>query len=367
MDHAGMGAVFVYRGIGSMTGGFIIGFVLDAVSNPHSILVVLLVVKGAVEFSMPFSSSIVILSLQFAAVAFCGNAITTVASTSISWTYGKLIGVQMNVLNGCFGIGASLAPGLAALARKSVSRGVLSYWAICSVDVFLIVAAIAIPAAKNPRFVAKLNAMTHDQGDACEERDSKQYVNLDEDSLAVDWLTVGLCGGSILFAGACEGAISFWLFTYATHQLGLSDDAAGTVNSFFFVIFTATRFLCCWLVTLVEAASILKGFLVLAVVASFGIVYPQDGAVLPCIGMIGVGIGVAPVAGNAVTALRQKTYISGRAQGSMRIMAACGSMIGGSGTGFLQKTPLGGDGALPTIVFLGLVAEVIVTLAMLRR
>lgn len=84
--------------------------------------------------------------------------------------------------------------------------------------------------------------------------------------------------------------------------------------------------------------------------------------------MIGVGIGVAPFAANSIAVLGQKSFISGSAQGMTRVLAALGAMIGASGVGFLQKSPLiGASRAMPAVVMAGLILEVLVTSALLSR
>eukprot|EP00928_Gymnodinium_smaydae_P039319 TRINITY_DN26881_c0_g1_i1.p1 TRINITY_DN26881_c0_g1~~TRINITY_DN26881_c0_g1_i1.p1 ORF type:complete len:408 (-),score=50.02 TRINITY_DN26881_c0_g1_i1:218-1411(-) len=356
VDSVGIGAIFVYRGVGSMLGGFAIGFVLDAVRNPHSVLIALLSIKALMELTLPYGSSVVMLGTQFAVMAFCGNAIATVCTTSVSWTYGKLLGVQMNVMNAVFGLGASFAPMLTAIVRDVDSHAVHAYWIIAACDFMLIAAAASITAAENPSLTSKGTSIHASGG----------YVELHERN-EVDRLAVALCGAAVLFAGVCEATVVFWLFSYSTQQLHLSVHAAEAVNTCFFVTFTATRFLCGWLVTKIGAASILRWSLAIAFLASLGIIYPHAGAVLACVGMIGVGVGVAPFAANAVTVLGQTSFISGRASGVMRVMAAFGAMIGSSGTGFLQKWPLVADRAMPTMVFSGLICLAFVTAALLRR
>ena len=44
---------------------------------------------------MPFGDSLPLLGAQFSVMAFCGNAIATVTSTSVGWTYGKLMGPNL--------------------------------------------------------------------------------------------------------------------------------------------------------------------------------------------------------------------------------------------------------------------------------
>lgn len=350
-----------------MMGGCVVGFVLDSVSDPHCVLLVLLGVKATAEITMPFGYSLTVLSSQLGVIAFCTNAIFTVCMTSISWRYGKSMGSQMNVVNAVFGVGASVAPALTAAFRYLDLRAIFSYWAIAVMDVLLIVAAVAIPATKNPRLGTTDDAGTEAMSLPSSGADGGEYVELREGRQEVDWAAVLLCGASMLFVGVCEAAVGFWLFAYSTEVLRLSADATDAVNTLLFLGITATRLLCGWLVALFGAACILKASLAVALLASLVLASPQPGAALPCLGMLGVGIGVAPFPANSVVVLGQRSFISGRAQGLIRIMGALGAMLGASGPGLLQSWALVGRAAMPAVVLTSLIAEAAVTAAMLLR
>ena len=57
--------------------------------------------------------------LDMMASGFTGNAIYVCGSTSISWTYGKLMGPRVSLMDSSFGVGGSLAPLLAGLLAES--------------------------------------------------------------------------------------------------------------------------------------------------------------------------------------------------------------------------------------------------------
>jgi len=359
-DSAGMGAVFACRGAGSMLGGIVAGLALDSVRDPHRLLVVLLACKLSVELTIPFGSSPAVLGCQFCVMAASANAISTVATTAVAWTYGKLMGPQMNVMNAFFGVGAALAQIVAEASYRFVGRAVFAYWAIAAMDMLLIVAAMIVPATPNPRLSAA-------SGKGDPQKAGNDYVALDEPIRTVDWWVVSLSGASVLLAGVCESAISFWLFHYLTNHLQLSRAVGAAVNTAFHVAFTATRFVCAWLAAYLSAAEILTCSLAFAFLSFLAILLPSWAAWLACAGIIGVGIGVAPFAANIITVLGQKSFVSGTALGTTRIMAACGAMIGSSGTGFLQKAPFISYEALPLVVCSGLLLEAVVTLQLLRR
>mmetsp|Transcript_5294 Transcript_5294/g.7705 ORF Transcript_5294/g.7705 Transcript_5294/m.7705 type:complete len:407 (-) Transcript_5294:63-1283(-) len=353
-DSAGIGAMFVYRGIGSMIGGFTCGFILDAVRNPHHVLVVLLLVKACVEFAIPCSYSLTLLALDFGILQFCANSITTVSGTCVSWTYGKLIGLQMNIMNGMFGVGTALAPLLASALRFAGLHAVYGYWVILALDLTIAAAAVAIPAAVNPRFAAKSNSLLN----AAE-------VETPKEAPKVLWLEVIQCCLSLVCAGTGEGALQVWLHRYATKQLGLSDGVTAIVNTSFFIAFTCTRFLCGLLVGSVGPAAILVASTALGLVAPLAMMLPGVGTVIPCVAMVAIGIGVAGLYPNSVAKLGQRTFISGRAQGFMRVSAALGTMLGSSGPGFLW--PLIGSFSVPAIALGAMVAEVLLLLSWLPK
>jgi len=168
-------------------------------------------VKACVEFAIPCSYSLTLLALDFGILQFCANSITTVSGTCVSWTYGKLIGLQMNIMNGMFGVGTALAPLLASALRFAGLHAVYGYWVILALDLTIAAAAVAIPAAVNPRFAAKSNSLLN----AAE-------VETPKEAPKVFWLEVIQCCLSLVCAGTGEGALQVWLHRYATKQLGLS-------------------------------------------------------------------------------------------------------------------------------------------------
>ena len=58
VDPAGLGIIFVLRGIGSMAGALVVGLVLDALHNPHIALVVLLAARAFLRLSRVLSTCV---------------------------------------------------------------------------------------------------------------------------------------------------------------------------------------------------------------------------------------------------------------------------------------------------------------------
>lgn len=370
MDTGGIGAMFVERQVGSMLCGFICGFVLEVVWNPHNFLVCILLLKACIEFIVPLSYTQWLLGLDMFILQGCSNAMLTLANASISWTYGKLMGMQMNVMNGIFGVGAALAPLAAGALRASGVHAAYGYWMVLVLDLMCVVAAFMIPATPSPKL------RIEDQLDNKEALFDRQASDSEEELPAparceqveeVRLQEVILGCTSMVFAGAAEAAMTFWLYRYATVQLHVSEGLAGTLNTLFFIAFTAQRFLCGALVTLVGPEAILMGSAAVSVLAGISMVLPGGGTIVPSIATVFVSLGIAGLYPNSIALLGKRSFISGRAQGLMRVASAAGAMLGSSGPGFLQKAGMPGLYAVPTMVIAPMVAEILLLAIWLRE
>mmetsp|Transcript_13892 Transcript_13892/g.24250 ORF Transcript_13892/g.24250 Transcript_13892/m.24250 type:complete len:422 (+) Transcript_13892:62-1327(+) len=370
MDTGGIGTMFVERQVGSMLCGFMCGFVLEVVWNPHHFLVCVLLLKACVEFIVPFSNSQWLLGLDMFILQGCANAMLTLANASISWTYGKLMGMQMNVMNGVFGVGAALAPLLAGAFRVSGLHAAYGYWVVLVLDLMCIVAALMIPATPNPKLRCQAQAekkealLLRQSSDDSEESEAPAAV---EEVQEIHLRDVILGCTSMVFAGTAEAAMTFWLYRYATLQLHLSGGLAGALNMMFFVAFTCTRFLCGALVMRTGPEVILVGSSAVALLASVSMVLPGGGTAMPCLGLVFTAVGIAGLYPNSITLLGKRSFISGRSQGIMRVAAAAGALLGSSGPGYLQKAGLFGDAAVPTMVIAPMVAEMLLLAVWLRE
>lgn len=353
-DSTGIGAMFVYRGIGSMIGGLTCGFILDAVRNPHHVLMTFILMKACIEFAIPCSYSLTFLALDFGILQFCANSITTVSGTCVSWTYGKLMGLQMNIMNAMFGVGTALAPLLASTLQLGGLRAIYGYWVLLAVDLILALTAFVVPATLNPRFAAQSASLLK----ATEGETQGQAPK-------VSWPEVFQCCLSIVFAGCGEGAMQVWLHKYATSQLELSDGVAAVVNTSYFIAFTCTRFFCGFVVGRVGPATILVVSTAVALAAPFVMILPGAGTLIPCVAMVAIGIGVAGLYANSLAKLAERTFISGRAQGFTRVAAATGTMLGSSSPGFLW--PLFGTLSVPAVVIGAMTAEILLLLSWLPK
>lgn len=239
VDAAGAGQIFLWRGVGSIAGAFVSGFAVDKVRNPHFIMAFFFAVRACAEVAMPYGWDLQLVALDLSVVAFCGNAIATCANTSMTWTYGKLMGSRMNFLDSAFGIGGTLAPFIASVLAAAGSPIVSGFWIFAFMDVCLLVASAVIPARPNPQFAvsksggAKVALLTEEGG-----RESAEHRT---DSTRVIWSSVLLCASLVLFAGVCEGSLAFWCYTYAVQQLSLSPNNARTLNTAYWSGYTATR------------------------------------------------------------------------------------------------------------------------------
>lgn len=366
VDASGAGEIFLWRGIGSIGGALVSGFAVDTVRNPHLIMAFFFVVRACALVAMPYGWNRQLVALDLSIVAFCGNAIATCAATSITWTYGRLMGSRMNFMDSAFGIGGTLAPPLASFLAAVGSPIIHGFWTFACVDVCLLVASTLITARPNPQLaVSKVSAAK----DAllAEEGERNSSEQLDE-TTRVRWSAVLLCAALVLFAGVCEGSLAFWCYTYGWQKLSLSPNNARTLNTVYWSGYTGTRLFLTWLARRTKPADILQGSVALALVAAVGMAMPSaEGSVFPCLALVGVGCGIAGLHANAIAMLRELSFISGRAQGCIRIGSSIGNMLGASSVGFLQHWPLIGRSALPVVINAGITMQIVILALLLYR
>eukprot|EP00929_Paragymnodinium_shiwhaense_P078821 TRINITY_DN40892_c0_g2_i1.p1 TRINITY_DN40892_c0_g2~~TRINITY_DN40892_c0_g2_i1.p1 ORF type:complete len:426 (-),score=68.21 TRINITY_DN40892_c0_g2_i1:85-1362(-) len=375
-----MGCLFMYRGLGSMAGGLLVGFILDQLRDPHRVLVALLVLKVVVEASMPYGFCLHVVGCQLFVVAMCANAISTVGSTCVAWTYGKLMGPKVNLMNALFGIGACLAPPIATTLEGMHWRAVHGYWVIALVDVCFIATALIVKGAPNPKLAPAIEDGPSNRIAAVEAGNSSPNVSDpkavkegytkmadEDDDDIVRTYPVVLCCLSVMLAGVVEASVAFWLYAFSTTHLQLPASAASTLNTIFWAAFTGTRLTLGCVVSKVGSEVVLKSSLIVAILFAQGMIWAGSSMLLPCIGMVGVGVGVAGLYANSLSVLRLKSFIGGREQGFIRLFAAMGAMAGSSSVGMLMKVASIGDNALPSVVAVGLAGEAVVLALMFRQ
>eukprot|EP00933_Yihiella_yeosuensis_P072508 TRINITY_DN80914_c0_g1_i1.p1 TRINITY_DN80914_c0_g1~~TRINITY_DN80914_c0_g1_i1.p1 ORF type:complete len:422 (-),score=44.06 TRINITY_DN80914_c0_g1_i1:115-1347(-) len=352
----GLGSLFIPRGIGSIIGAFVIGTVLDAVRDPHKVLAAVLLFRASMELLMPVGWTLELVGLNLACVAFCGNAIYVCGATCISWTYGKLMGPKVSLMDSAFGCGGTFAPALAGALANYGYSAVEGYRVIAVADITLAASTFLIKAKPNPK-LAKVE--TNSEATAASGSGYKPLADGSETvEEHVSWTAVFMCCTIVLFSDVCTSANLFWFYSYATEHLELEHKAARLLNTAFWIGFTSMQFIYAWLQRSHDAATILKCMLPVMLVMALILAVPPTfvGPWVPAIGMVGLSMG-GGVNALSTTLLRQTSFISGKALGVIRIASASGNMLGGASVGWVQ--PWLGRLALPCVATVSMVVNLI--------
>jgi len=154
----------------------------------------------------------------------------------------------------------------------------------------------------------------------------------------------------IFCTDVCFSSAFFWCFTYGTKALQLAPTVASYLNSALWVIFTVVQFAWAYLQKRYpeqcSPRNILRVIMPLTLLMALGMGFDRLAVIPPvCLVLLGLGGGM-----NALftAILRQRSSISGKAFGVIRISSACGNMFGGTLVGWTDDW-LGLSEALPSV------------------
>ena len=369
LSSAGQGSLFIWRGVASMTGAFTMGRVVDACRDPHKVLATLLAMRIVAHVCMPAGWNLLLVSLDIMVSGFAGNSLYLVGTVCISWTYGKLLGARVSLMDAGFGIGGSLSPMLASVVVQLGYAAVNVYRALALVDVVLLLMAFLVRAEPNPRFAVGPDEPAEEstQEASAQPQRSDGYKELrEEEPKEVNCAALAVCCGLVFCSDVCVSSPIWWFYTHATQNLGLDPVLARAMNSALWVIFTALQIVWAALQNRgVKAVTILQCQMPLVLLSAAGMATPASlaGPWLPTLCMVCVDFGGGLNALITAT-LRQITFLDGTAFGYFRIASACGNMVGGAGVGFLA--PVLGSLALPVVSASGMLLNIVLLNVLIR-
>merc|ERR1712176_654600 len=131
------------------------------------------------------------------------------------------MGPKANINEAMFGIGAAVAPQVAAVMAACGSSSVSGYWLVAALDMLFVPICLVMPLV-NPKFV-----QLPDDKSMFLLADGK-VSNVSKDEHPASWYCVLLCACSIFLVNAAENTISFWLYSYCLN-LGLSENTSWTI------------------------------------------------------------------------------------------------------------------------------------------
>lgn len=229
--------LFTSRALGYLLGSLRGGRAYDRLPG-HSLIGILLLAMGALIALVPLSALLWLVTLLLFAVGLAEGAIDVGGNTLLVWVHQKKVGPFMNALHFFFGIGALIAPIIAAQALLRSNDINWVYWLLALYLLPIALLTFRLPSPKAPPAVQS-NPNTIPQPGL-----------------------VGLMVLFFIFYVGAETSFGGWVFTYATVK-GLADPAgAAYLTSLYWGVFTIGRLVSIGLASRLKPQTMLAGDLV---------------------------------------------------------------------------------------------------------
>jgi FHS family Na+ dependent glucose MFS transporter 1 len=293
--------LFIARSMGTISGALVLGKLYDRYAG-HPLLGGALVGAAGVFALIAGAQWLGTVAVLFVIVGWALALINVGGNTLIVLVHGARVGPFLSLIHFAYGLGGLLAPLVARpfAARAEAVR--LTYLALAAL---IVPAGLILFGAASPALHA------HGQTQAAPAKLTRPILLL----LLFFFFEVG-----------AEGAVSGWLFTYASARLG-NEAPAFYINSAFWAAFTLGRLLSIPLALRFSERRLvtahLLGWLTLSVLAPL---LPNVTASLWVLA-IGSGLGMAPIFPLALAWTQRTLHLSGQISGWILVAAALGAMI----------------------------------------
>jgi MFS transporter, FHS family, Na+ dependent glucose transporter 1 len=339
-----MGWLFLAGAIGYTIGTTLGGRVFDRVRG-HPVLGMAQLATAALLVLVPLSPWFWLLLGVLACKGFADGLVNTGANTLLVWTHGEKVSPYMNGLHFCFGVGAFLAPMLAA----QVIGGTGGYrWAYWSLAVFATLVSLRLlTLAGHPR-----PAHHYDTG-------TRALVGA-----RISYPLVISAALFLFFYVGAEVAFGGWVYTYAVTLKLASTVGAAYLTSGFWLSFTLGRLLSIPLATRFTPPQIVLTALCTCLSILAMVIIIPDSSVVLWMAALGLGFGMAPLWPTGFTLAGQSLTLTASVSG----MILLGDSFGGVVLPWLvgQVMAVTGPRALVYLVFGSLVGNGLAFVAMLR-
>ena len=339
-----MGSLFFAGSIGYVSGTLLGGRLFDRVRG-HPVLGAAQLSFAALLLLVPLIPSLPILFVIMALKGVAGGVINTGANTLLVWTHREKVGPYMNGLHFFFGLGAFLAPLIAAQFLAVPGAYARIFWILGGVAIVAGLAMIFLPGSPEPGHP--------------EAKESTPAI--------IAPLPVAIILTAAIFLFFYVGAeISFggWIYTYAT-ELGIASiTTAAYLTSLFWLAFTVGRLLSVFLALRLQPERILTIALAgsLAVLALLALL--QGSAPVLWIATAGLGFFFAPIWPTGFTLAGQSMRLTARASSFVLLGDSFGGMVLPFLVGFVIAAA--GPRAMIPLVLASLIANGLAFLVLLR-
>ncbi len=294
--------VFTARSLGYMIGSSQGGRLYDRMAA-HPLMAAALMMMAALMILTPLVPLLWLLAVVLTLLGIAEGTLDVGGNTLLVWVHDDKVGPFMNGLHLFFGVGAFLSPLIVAWMVKWSGDIVWAYWML---------ALLAVPVAV---WLTRLRSPAIRVSSARSSDGRTSYV-----LVILIALFFFLCVGAEISMGG-------WIFTYAV-RTGLGNETtAAYLNSAFWGAFTLGRLLAIPVAVRVRPATMLLSNL-LGCLVGVGVIWGWSQSVWALwLGVIVVGLFVAPLFATLMSFAGQIVPLTGRVAGLLFIGISAGGMV----------------------------------------
>jgi len=326
--------VFTARSFGYMIGSIIGGRLYDRMRG-HPVIALGYGAMAVLLVLTPLMTQLPLLVLVLVLLAFFDGIVDVGCNTLLVWAHSGNVGAVMNALHFFFGVGALIAPVLAAQVILSTHDVHWVYWAIALLAIIPAIVHLRTPSPARIQHTPETASET-----APSQRENMRLT-----------IIIALFFVAIV---AVETGFSDWIASYAI-AVDFGDAArAAELTAVFWAGFTAARLLSIPLATKINMRTMLLANLgICGAFTIFMLIFSRTPLAL-IIGAFGVGFGVAPLFPVMISYAESRMAITGKATSIFLV----GSSLGGMTIPFLigQMFERSGPTTMLWAVLIGTVA-----------
>jgi FHS family Na+ dependent glucose MFS transporter 1 len=269
----------------------------------HKFMAGVLIMLGAGTIFVPVVTSLTALFVIVLILGIAKGALDVGCNTLLLWVHNETVGPFMNGLHACFGIGAFVAPLIAASVLKSTNDIYWVYWffAIAALPIAFFVWTLPSPQA---RVIPEKH----------------------KDTLLPILPVAIMVACFALYVGA-EAGYGNLIYTYAFKR-GLSTEiTANYLTSAFWGFFTLGRLFAIWVSTRAKPLTILYMDFAGCLISISLVILFKDSAVMLWIGSILLGISLASIFPTFITLAEERMHVTGAITGWFLVGGGVGGMI----------------------------------------
>ena len=332
-------SIFIFGSLGYLFGSYISGRFYDRVPG-HRVMSGVLVLLGISVALVPLATSLSVLLLIVLIAGFAKGAIDVGGNTLILWVHHEKVGPFMNGLHAFFGVGAFVGPLIVARVLTVTDNIAWVFWTL-AIAAFPVAALIWNLPSPRPRATPE------------EHKDTP-----------LPFLPVGIMVLCFLLYVGAEVGYGNWIYTYAL-QLGLGTEiTAAYLTSAFWGSFTLGRLLAIPISTRLRPLTILTLDFAGCIISLGLILLFRNSANILWIGSILLGLSTSSIFPTFLTLAEERMHVTGTMAGWFLVGGSIGGMIlpWSIGQAFVRT----GAGAMVTIVFIGVVLNLLALLLFTR-